>query len=288
MSDELTLGQRLVACEQWRWTVGMKAVVAAWQPASLHKCGNDEKWHAVVGLTWGTDIYQVSDRGRMRTRRVRGQSSAFGPWQQLVGTRHRRGYTQHALRVCGEVQRISIHRAVLLAFVGKPPTPAHEVAHLDGDAANNRLDNLAWVTRKENSQHRIGHGTTLFGSRATGAQLSRDDAVALRALGRRGISCAAAARMFGVNKSTANRAMTGRTYRDPADVPDLADPATAGCLLTMLQDAGGDIRVDFDHSHGIDRRAGWSVHVGGRCCAEFRATRGEAVALALLNVWGAT
>ena len=41
-----------------------------------------------------------------------------------------------------------VHRLVAQAFLAPPPSEKHtQVNHIDGDPANNRADNLAWVTR---------------------------------------------------------------------------------------------------------------------------------------------
>lgn len=51
-----------------------------------------------------------------------------------------------------------VHRLVLEVFVGPCP-PGMECRHLDGNPANNNLDNLKWGTHIENSQDSIRHGT---------------------------------------------------------------------------------------------------------------------------------
>ena len=48
----------------------------------------------------------------------------------------------------------SVHRAVAYAFLGKPPNKDDEVNHKDGNKENNCIDNLEWVTHKENMVHR--------------------------------------------------------------------------------------------------------------------------------------
>lgn len=58
----------------------------------------------------------------------------------------------------GAGQKISVHRAVCLAFHGMPEK-GKEVAHKDGNSKNNCPDNLMWATHKENEQHKIQHGT---------------------------------------------------------------------------------------------------------------------------------
>lgn len=59
--------------------------------------------------------------------------------------------------------RMQIHRAVLMAFKGVP-AEGYQGMHLDGNIKNNRLDNLAWGSSKENQSHRMIHGTRSVGS----------------------------------------------------------------------------------------------------------------------------
>ena len=66
------------------------------------------------------------------------------------------------IRVNGIKYIPKIHRLVLRAFVGEPPV-GMEAAHLDGNRKNAHLDNLRWVTKKENWSHRHAHGTCLCG-----------------------------------------------------------------------------------------------------------------------------
>lgn len=54
-----------------------------------------------------------------------------------------------------------VHRLVLEAFVGPCPE-GMECRHLDGNPANNRLDNLCWGTRRENCEDAVRHGTAFM------------------------------------------------------------------------------------------------------------------------------
>ena len=45
---------------------------------------------------------------------------------------------------------VPVHRIVCWAFHGEPPTDRHVVDHIDTNRANNRPENLRWVTRLEN------------------------------------------------------------------------------------------------------------------------------------------
>lgn len=56
--------------------------------------------------------------------------------------------------VCISKTPLLVHRLVAFAFLGPPPHKnAWEVHHRDGDPANNRVENLEYVTRSQNIRH---------------------------------------------------------------------------------------------------------------------------------------
>lgn len=76
----------------------------------------------------------------------------------LVGSKKKTGYTEILMVDENEKPHYRLlHRVIAEAFVendkGKP-----EVNHIDGDKANNRADNLEWVTREENLRHAFENG----------------------------------------------------------------------------------------------------------------------------------
>jgi hypothetical protein len=88
------------------------------------------------------------------------------------------GYlTASPVRVGHKQRPMMVHRLVLMAFAGLPPSPAHEGNHINGDKLDNRPENLEWVTRAENIKHAYDtnlHGRYV-GSNASAAKLTEAD-----------------------------------------------------------------------------------------------------------------
>ena len=79
-----------------------------------------------------------------------------------------------------------LHRLVLLAFVGDPPSPDCEGCHRDGNRFNNCLTNLRWGTKAENTADKIRHGThkKKIGTKRT--KLNKKQILQIRKLGQSG------------------------------------------------------------------------------------------------------
>lgn len=102
------------------------------------------------------ELYQVSSCGRVRTIRT-------GRIRKFATTR--KGYFTVTLSRYGRTRTFPVHRAVAVAFVGEPP-PNHQVNHKDGVKANNRFNNLEWVTCKQNMEHASRMGLMASGVRS--------------------------------------------------------------------------------------------------------------------------
>lgn len=113
-----------------------------------------ELWRDVVGYR---RVYRVSSRGQIEKQSVPGA-------RRVVQWPGRGGYRRVMLSGSGRRAAHNVHRLVLGAFVGPCPG-GMQCAHLDGDPANNNLENLAWVTPAENCKQRDDHGTTARGAR---------------------------------------------------------------------------------------------------------------------------
>jgi hypothetical protein len=58
----------------------------------------------------------------------------------------------------------TIHKMICTTFHGQPPTPKHQVRHLNGNKQDNRPDNLTWGTQEENWVDRRMHNAARDGN----------------------------------------------------------------------------------------------------------------------------
>lgn len=116
-----------------------------------------ETWKDVVGYE---GFYQVSNKGRIRsvdrlvhsikgerkTRLVRGEVKK--------PTIRPNGYLKVSLYKYGRSVTLEVQRVVASAFIPNPHNK-EQVNHIDGVKTNNRVENLEWVTPRENTLHSV-------------------------------------------------------------------------------------------------------------------------------------
>ena len=113
-----------------------------------------EIWKDVLGYE---GLYQVSNLGQVKSLNYRhtGKEAILKPG--LGGT----GYYGVILCKNGKKKRFSVHRLVVMAFIGPIPK-GMVVNHISECQTDNRLENLEICTQKEN----INHGTGIARSAA--------------------------------------------------------------------------------------------------------------------------
>ena len=99
-----------------------------------------ERWVKIEGYE---EFYEISTKGRVKSLR---QNKVMMPG---LGSR---GYMLINLRKDGNHTPYDIHRLVAKAFILNPEGKK-TVNHIDACKTNNSIENLEWMTQKENSMH---------------------------------------------------------------------------------------------------------------------------------------
>lgn len=127
-----------------------------------------ETWLPVKELA---SLYEVSNLGGFRSVRT----------GLMVRPRpNPDGYLIVTVSISGQRFTRKLHRLVATAFLGNGGVLHNEVAHLDGNRAAARADNLKWVSRIENCSHKRRHGTAQAGERHPRAKLTGANVIAIR------------------------------------------------------------------------------------------------------------
>jgi len=114
-----------------------------------------------AGRVWSAHRKGRIPRGARSARLDRHEWTLRKPW------RDPEGYLHHTLARGGKGLRlrIALHVLVAASFIGPRPEGL-VVAHLDGDKSNNCIENLAYVSQRENIEHKRAHGTMPCGDRS--------------------------------------------------------------------------------------------------------------------------
>jgi len=152
----------------------------------------EEEWREIPGH----EPYFASSHGRIR-----------GPRGIIAGDTNDTGHRRVTLHGSRGRHREQSYRLVLLAFVGPPPSPSAEARHLDGDATNNCLTNLAWGSQSDNWDDSKRHGTHRRYSK-----LTTDHVRQIRERYANGESFASIARDFSVSSTQIGNVCKGEQW----------------------------------------------------------------------------
>ena len=114
-----------------------------------------EIWKDVEGYE---GLYQVSNLGRVKSlaRTCKTKGNGIRDVKECIRKTitSNCGYVMVLLCKDNKAKHCLMHRLVANAFVGNPDN-LPQVNHKDGDKANNKADNLEWVTSSENNKHKF-------------------------------------------------------------------------------------------------------------------------------------
>jgi hypothetical protein len=164
-----------------------------------------EEWRPLNGKFEGWP-YMVSNTGRVWTAN----------YQRLKAVRpDHKGYLQTQLKYNKASHTALVHRLVLSAF-NRPPRALEQVNHIDGVKTNNCIENLEWVTCRENHVHAVKLGLReRMGVGHFRRKLSPQQVREIRTLIGR-VNDTEIGRMFGVAQGSVRLIRLGVTYQDVA------------------------------------------------------------------------
>jgi hypothetical protein len=131
--------------------------------------------------------YEVSDLGQVRKGDKLLKQSPFAG----------KKYLRVTLCRAGKWITKRVHHLVLEAFVGPCP-PGYEARHLNDEQSDNRLSNLKWGTKRQNTDDREVNGKTLRGDRHGSSKINADVVAEIKAILSNGSH-------YGLNRQLAQR-----------------------------------------------------------------------------------
>jgi len=149
-------------------------------------------------------LYQVSNLGKVR-------SLKFGKERVLKPYANGAGYYQVDPCKDGVKKKKSIHRLVMLAFVGESDL---QVNHKNGIKTDNRLENLEYCTRSENAQHAFDTGLNIGrrGEKNSNSKLTRAFAERIK-YGHQGMTQKDIAEIYGIARSLVSDIRLGKRWK---------------------------------------------------------------------------
>lgn len=153
-----------------------------------------EIWKDVKGYE---GIYQASNLGRIRSldRYVIREKSKpyFRKGQILIPQNKDNGYLKVNLWKNKQFKNRYVHRLVMESFCHRVDSNDLQVNHKDCDKTNNKLDNLEFVTYKQNIKHAIKNNRRPKGSECVKSKLTESEVLLIRSrlkLGEKGMKLA--------------------------------------------------------------------------------------------------
>ena len=158
-------------------------------------------------------LYYATEDGRVfsHSRPIYSKTGEFRynkKGREVFGEISIHGYRRVLLSCNGRIQKHFVHRCVALAFHNNP-LGLPFVNHKDGNKMNNHVDNLEWVTAKENTCHAFKTGLSRPSPRVldeeTENKILKEYVYKSRAFG-----VVSLAKKYGVSKSLVHLIVNGR------------------------------------------------------------------------------
>lgn len=114
----------------------------------------------------------------------------------------------------GKRKHKDVHRLVAEAFIPNP-LDKPQVNHINGNGIDNRVENLEWVTARENTQHAVDTGLLVSkkGEESSCSKLSNAEVVAINQEFKDGVPLAELARKYRISQGIASNIARGLKWK---------------------------------------------------------------------------
>lgn len=168
-----------------------------------------EKWKVIPDYP----DYAVSNLGRVMRVTLSKNRFAHTYPGRLLKPLNTRGYLHLSLCKNKKSKTHRIAHLVALCFLGLCP-PGKQINHKNGVKTDNRVNNLEYVTQKQNNEHALSLGLwkSRNGELNPGAKLKEKDIVAIIDLRKAGWPQQRIANKFHVHQMTISLILSGKTW----------------------------------------------------------------------------
>ncbi len=172
---------------------------------NIHILPTLEIWRDVIGYE---GLYQVSNLGN-----VKSLGNEFSRKERLLKLSFQsKGYLTVVLQKDAKRKMVLVHRLVAEHFIlniyNKP-----QVNHINGIKTNNRVENLEWVSHRENLDHAINNDLTLKGEKNKKSKLKDVDVIEIHSLLQKGTTTKELSETYNVSYSTIDGIRTNKYWK---------------------------------------------------------------------------
>lgn len=180
----------------------------------------EEIWKRIPGCSY----HEASTLGRIK-RISRTTSYKSTRWQKKTHSlfisekilnlcKTNQGYINAGIYKDALKKFISMRVHVLIARTFLGPRPAgFEVAHLNGNGYDNRLENLKYCMPKENHSHKRAHGTLLRGESIMTSKLKSQDVLKIKELHKQKVTYKRIAKKYGLSTKYIWLIISGKRWK---------------------------------------------------------------------------